>query len=95
MNEGAPEPLIQDFDSLGEPMVPLSGPEDYVGISSSDGHIRPYKEAKEQFERRYLEKLLKQAGGNIARAARLAGKYRTEVYGLIKKYELDPRQFKG
>lgn len=56
--------------------------------------IRPYKEAKERFERQYVEALLRHARGNIARAARVAGKYRTEVYGLIKKYHLDPREYK-
>ncbi|MEW6057391.1 MAG: sigma-54 dependent transcriptional regulator [Bdellovibrionota bacterium] len=58
-------------------------------------NVPPYKEAKENFERQYVESLLRHARGNIARAARIAGKYRTEVYGLIRKYSLDPRAFKG
>lgn len=65
-----------------------------LNLEASDLAIKPYKEAKEQFERQYLESLLTQAQGNIARAARLAGKYRTEVYGLIRKYSLDPREYK-
>lgn len=56
--------------------------------------ICTYKEAKEQFEKQYIRNLLRAARGNIAKAARLAGKYRTEVYGLIRKYSLDPREFK-
>jgi len=59
-----------------------------------DDSVVPYKEAKEKFEKQYILSVLKQAQGNIARAARLAGKYRTEVYGLVKKYKLDPRDFK-
>jgi two-component system response regulator GlrR len=74
------------------PELPVA--ERAAAISVSEG-IRPYKEAKEEFERNYVESLLTQAHGNIARAARLAGKYRTEVYSLIKKYRLDPREFKG
>src|SRR5207244_3986844 len=42
--------------------------------------IRPYKEAKEHFEKQYVLGLMRQTQGNIAAAARLAGKYRTEVY---------------
>ncbi len=73
------------FEAENEAVIPLT---------LTDSVVRPYKEAKEQFERQYLESLLRQAKGNIARAARLAGKYRTEVYGLIKKYSVDPREFK-
>lgn len=51
-------------------------------------------EAKVDFERSYLEQVLAAAQGNIARAARLASKSRTEVYSLIKKHGLDPGSFK-
>ena len=64
-----------------------------VPLSAQEG-LRPYKDAKEQFERQYVHALLTHARGNIAKAARIAGKYRTEVYGLIKKYRLDPNEFK-
>jgi two-component system response regulator GlrR len=59
-----------------------------------DEAVKPYKEAKERFEKQYISALLRHAKGNIAAAARIAGKYRTEVYGLIKKYQIDPREFK-
>lgn len=65
-----------------------------VPLSAQDG-LRSFKEAKEQFERQYILALMKHSRGNIAKAARIAGKYRTEVYGLIKKYELDPQEFKS
>jgi two-component system response regulator GlrR len=33
-------------------------------------------------------------GGNISKAAELAGKYRADFYNLIKKYDLKPETFK-
>jgi two-component system response regulator GlrR len=83
---------VEAFSDSGETLADESCGR--TALSIEDGELRPYKEAKEEFERRYVERLLRQAQGNIARAARIAGKYRTEVYGLIKKYSLDPREFK-
>jgi two-component system response regulator GlrR len=53
-----------------------------------------YVEAKNSFERSYLERLLGQAKGNIAKAARLASKSRTEVYSLLRKHRIEPAAFK-
>ena len=58
------------------------------------GKLPPYKEAKEQFERLYVETLLRQAGGNIAQAARLAGKARTEIYTLLRKHGMNADDYK-
>lgn len=59
-----------------------------------DRNLPTFGEAKESFERSYLERLLSVARGNIAKAARLASKSRTEVYNLLRKHRLDPRDFK-
>ncbi|OFZ52977.1 MAG: hypothetical protein A2428_08500 [Bdellovibrionales bacterium RIFOXYC1_FULL_54_43] len=53
-----------------------------------------FGEAKSQFERGYLERVLEAARGNIAEAARLASKSRTEVYGLIRKHRINPDRFR-
>ena len=55
--------------------------------------LKPLKEAKEDFERRYLVRLLESTGGNVSKAAELAGKYRADFYNLLKKYNLKPRRF--
>lgn len=55
---------------------------------------KPYKEAKEEFEREYVSWVLEMAGGNISKAANLAGKYRADFYTLLKKYDLRPESFK-
>ena len=54
-----------------------------------------YGAAKEKvltlFEREYLPRLLHRAGGNIARAARLASVDRTTLYRLMEKHGLHPQ----
>lgn len=57
--------------------------------------VLTYAEAKERFEREYLVGLLKLTDGNVADAARLAGRNRTEFYRLLQKNELTPGLFKG
>jgi two-component system, NtrC family, response regulator GlrR len=57
--------------------------------------VESFKDAKNSFERSYLEKVLTAARGNIAKAARMAEKSRTEVYSLLKKHGLDPLRFKS
>jgi len=51
-------------------------------------------EARAGFEKTYLRNLLKATAGNISRAAELAGKYRSDLYNLLKKHGLSPDEFK-
>ncbi len=60
----------------------------------SHSQTRPLKEAKEEFERDYLTQILEKAGGNISEAAKLAGKYRADLYDLLKKHNLRGDTFK-
>ena len=60
----------------------------------SDGPLKPLKEAKDAFEKEYLINVLKITRGNVSSAAELAGKYRADFYNLLKKYELNPGDFK-
>jgi two-component system response regulator GlrR len=50
---------------------------------------RPLKGAKEEFEKQYLIQLLGFTQGNVSRSAKLAGKHRSDLYDLVKKYELN------
>jgi len=54
-----------------------------------------YTEAKQRFERNYLVQLLKLTEGNVADAARIADRNRTEFYRLLQKYDLTPAMFRG
>ena len=53
-----------------------------------------HAEAKQRFERNYLVQLLKLTEGNVADAARIADRNRTEFYRLLQKYDLTPGMFK-
>jgi DNA-binding NtrC family response regulator len=53
-----------------------------------------YAKAKEDFERSYLLKVLATAKGSIAEAARLSGRYRSDIYRLLERYDIKPDEFK-
>jgi len=52
------------------------------------------KDARDAFERDYLVQLLSITEGNVSQAAKLAGKYRADLYDLLKKHELKVEDFK-
>ncbi len=54
----------------------------------------PFDEARRRFESDYLIRLLKMTGGNVAQAARLAQRNRTDFYKLLQRHALDPALFK-
>ncbi len=51
----------------------------------------PLREAREQFERAYLQQQLLRAGGSVAQLARLAGMERTHLYRKLRALGIDPR----
>jgi len=64
------------------------------GQAAEGEMLKPLKQAKEEFERDYLERLIELTSGNVSRAAELSGKYRADLYELLKKYEMDPADFR-
>lgn len=70
---------------VDEPTVPDPAP------------TRSFSEAKREvvasFERGYLLRLISQHRGNVSNAARSAGKERRELGRLLKKHQLNPRDF--
>ena len=56
--------------------------------------ILSLKDAKHRFELSYLIQLLHATNGNVAQAARLAKRNRTEFYKLLRRHRLDPDVFK-
>ncbi len=54
----------------------------------------PFEEARKQFERDYLVRLLKITGGNVTQAAVMAKRNRTEFYKLLQRHRLEPSMFK-
>ncbi|MBA1146255.1 sigma 54-interacting transcriptional regulator [Ectothiorhodospiraceae bacterium WFHF3C12] len=52
-------------------------------------------DARRDFEREYLVKLLQITQGNVTKAARLAKRNRTEFYKLLNRHGLNPTAFKA
>ncbi len=57
--------------------------------------MQALEEARREFERDYLVRLLSATGGNVSQAARIARRNRTEFYKLLARHALDPENFKG
>jgi two-component system response regulator GlrR len=51
-------------------------------------------QARRDFERDYLVRILGMTQGNVTHAARLAGRNRTEFYRLLERHSLSPGMFK-
>jgi two-component system response regulator GlrR len=52
-------------------------------------------DARAQFTRDYLVRLLKLTEGNVSEAARVAQRNRSEFYKLLSRHDIDPSDFKG
>jgi two-component system response regulator GlrR len=64
-------------------------------LDAGDSSLTPLDEARRAFERDYLVRILKITGGNVTKAARLAGRNRTEFYRLLERHALEPSVFKA
>ena len=60
----------------------------------ADEGLKLLKDAKKDFEKNYLIQLITLTKGNVTEAAKLAGKYRADLYELLKKYDLNPADFR-
>lgn len=65
-----------------------------TGGTADRAIYRSFKQAKEEFEKGYVIQLLTQTRGNVVQAAKLAQRYRGDLYRLMKKYELKAEDFK-
>lgn len=61
---------------------------------TEDQDLKSLRHAKQDFERDYLIQLLEFTRGNITKASQLAGKYRADLYELLRRYGLDPKDFR-
>jgi two-component system response regulator GlrR len=64
-------------------------------LDAGDTALTPLDQARRAFERDYLVRILKITGGNVTKAARLAGRNRTEFYRLLERHSLEPSVFKA
>ncbi len=75
------------------PLIPVSLVE--KALQEKQRSLLSFKDAKKNFERDYLIKLLQLANGNVTEAARLAKRNRTEFYRLLDRHALKATQFKN
>jgi two-component system response regulator GlrR len=62
--------------------------------SEAEDRLKSLKDAKEGFEKNYLIQLIELTEGNVSQAAKLAGKYRADLYDLLKKYGIQPADYR-
>lgn len=75
------------------PLIPLALVQRALRLPSME--TLSYSEARQRFERNYLVQLLKLTDGNVADAARIAERNRTEFYRLLQKHDLSPTMFRA
>ena len=63
-------------------------------LNHQSNGLTPLDQAKRAFECDYLVRILKITQGNVAQAAKLAQRNRTEFYKLIERHGLEPGMFK-
>ncbi len=73
----------------------LITPEDLL-IDSRMSLSKPisFKEAKKRFEKDYVTLLLRHSRGNVSRAAQISKKDRKDFYYLMRKYNINPKEFR-
>ena len=67
-------------------------PETQVGNASI--YNLSWREAREQFEKAYLEHQLQTLGGNVSKVASQVGLERTHLYRKLRALDIDPKQIK-
>jgi len=73
-------------------MIPASLVQD--ALQDRSGGLTSLDQAKRAFERDYLVRILKITQGNVAQAAKLAQRNRTEFYKLLERHQIEPARFK-
>jgi two-component system response regulator GlrR len=75
------------------PLIPVSLVE--KALQEKQKTLLSFTDAKKNFEREYLVKILQLANGSVTEAARLAKRNRTEFYRLLDRHKLKAAQFKN
>ena len=74
------------------PVVPANMVE--RSLRSNDKPLLSFAAARDRFEFDYLAHLLEMTSGNVAQAARLADRNRSEFYKLLRRHALEPELFR-
>ena len=95
-----PGNIRQLFNVIEHNMVLASGrvisaAEVLRSLGEQPASLRSLDEARTEFTSNYLRQLLESCRGNVSRAARLAGRNRTDFYKLMNRHGIDPARFKA
>lgn len=84
---GAGDEISQEEveSALGSPDLAMTA----GGLESMVSFDQPLRQAREQFEKVYLEYQLKQHDGNISRMAKAVGMERTHLYRKLRSLEVE------
>lgn len=83
-----------DEISLAEVEVAIMVQFPGADLDSFDGFDLPLRQARERFEKNYLEHHLRRSGGNVGMVAKQAGIERTHLYRKFRALDIDPRNVK-
>ncbi len=97
---GGGEIRVEHLVSMGSPAAtPSAALEDFARATArllaqyAAPDAPPFptlREARDALEAAYLDTVLQRAGGNVAQAARLAGRNRTDFYDLLRRHGRSP-----
>jgi two-component system response regulator GlrR len=63
-------------------------------LRTKSSELLSFAAARDKFEKKYLNDLLVLTDGNVAQAARMADRSRSDFYKLLKKHDVDPELFR-
>jgi len=78
---------MSEQDVITEDLIPQTK-------NMGEERLKSLKDARDDFERNYLIRLVRLTRGNVSQAAKLAGKYRADFYELLRKHNLNPEEFR-
>lgn len=76
------------------PLIPVTLVQRALKEQDAPAMLPSLQEARDQFERDYLVRLLQMTRGNVSQAAKLAKRNRTEFYRLLGRHGMNPALFK-
>jgi two-component system nitrogen regulation response regulator NtrX len=83
--------------SAGDPItaadIPLPGPGDTAASRVEDEALLSLKEARQEFEKRYITEVLARNDGNISRTARVLGMERSNLHRKLKNLSIKSNDF--
>lgn len=63
-------------------------------ILATDAPLPVLREAREAFDRAYLEEIMRRCRGNVTAAAKMAGRNRTDFYDLLRRHDVRADEFR-